>query len=221
MIFGLVAYGYGTITAVLVLHLADGVGGAALGLPVFAGAFLLVRVTASRAVDRFGGPVIAVATLTAESAGFVLILMTDAAAAALVGVALVGAGCSLAFPAAVGMTLSRRSRGLFRCRRGRGDVVLGSRGARCGSVRGHPGDRHRHQGRIRRRTRGDECGPGHRSLDFTARRTGGHVTRCTSVLDRSCARTGPQWPIPRDLTSIWATSFPQFHSMLMSRWKVS
>ena len=62
MIFGLVAYGYGTITAVLVLHLAHGVGGAAFGLPVFAGAFLLVRVAASRAVDRFGGKIVAVAT---------------------------------------------------------------------------------------------------------------------------------------------------------------
>ncbi|KAF2420873.1 MFS transporter [Microbacterium sp. B35-30] len=107
VIFGLAAYGYGTITAVLVLHLAHGAGGAEFGLPVFAGAFLLVRITASRAVDRFGGPTVAVATLTAESAGFVLILTTDAAAAALVGVALVGAGCSLAFPAVVGITLSR------------------------------------------------------------------------------------------------------------------
>lgn len=111
VIFGLVAYGYGTITAVLVLHLAHGAGGAAFGLPVFASAFLLVRVTASRAVDRFGGPVVAVAILTAESAGFVLILTTDAAAAVLVGVALVGAGCSLAFPAVVGMTLSNSTGG--------------------------------------------------------------------------------------------------------------
>lgn len=110
-LFGMAAYGYGTISAILVLHLENGPGGAAWGLPVFACAFLLMRVAASRAVDRVGGHLIAVGTLAIEALGFVLLVTAGSAPAALIGVAFVGAGCSLAFPAAVGIMLARSPEG--------------------------------------------------------------------------------------------------------------
>ncbi|WP_301111370.1 MFS transporter [Microbacterium sp.] len=107
VMFGLTAYGYGTLSAVLVLYLDSGPGGSSLGLPVFAVAFLLVRVTGSRLVDRAGGRVVAAASLIVEAVGFAVIIAAGTAAGVLVGVALVGAGCSLAFPAAVGMAIAR------------------------------------------------------------------------------------------------------------------
>ncbi|MGW9159019.1 MFS transporter [Microbacterium sp. NPDC055665] len=107
IMFGLAAYGYGTLSAVLVLYLDSGPGGSSLGLPVFAGAFLLVRVAGSRMVDRIGGRTVATVSLLVEALGFVVIVATGTTAGVLGGVALVGAGCSLAFPAAVGMAVAR------------------------------------------------------------------------------------------------------------------
>jgi MFS family permease len=107
VMFGLAAYGYGTLSAVLVLYLESGPGGSSLGLPVFACAFLLVRVAGSRLVDRVGGRTVAGGSLIVEALGFVVITASDTAAGVLVGVALVGAGCSLAFPAAVGIAIAR------------------------------------------------------------------------------------------------------------------
>jgi MFS family permease len=107
VMFGLAAYGYGTLSAVLVLYLDSGPGGSSLGLPVFAAAFLLVRVMGSRLVDRAGGRTVAAASLIVEALGFVVITASGTAAGVLVGVALVGAGCSLAFPAAVGIAVAR------------------------------------------------------------------------------------------------------------------
>ncbi|QYM63960.1 MFS transporter [Microbacterium sp. Se5.02b] len=110
LMFGLAAYGYGTLSAVLVLYLDSGPGGSVLGLPIFAGTFLLIRIAGSRVVDRVGGRTVAAASLIVEALGFVVIVGTDSAAGALIGVALVGGGCSLAFPAAVSVAISRSPR---------------------------------------------------------------------------------------------------------------
>ncbi|KQR17224.1 MFS transporter [Cellulomonas sp. Leaf334] len=107
VLFGLAAYGYGTISAVLVLYLSERVGGAHLGLTVFAAAFLVARAAGSRAVDRYGAHAVAVGTLVVEAAGFAVLITASGVVGALTGVALVGAGCSLAFPATVGITLAR------------------------------------------------------------------------------------------------------------------
>lgn len=106
--FGLAAYGYGTISAVLILYLTDsGLGGASVGLVVFAGAFLATRWLGSPTVDRYGGATVATAGLVVEVAGFVLLAAVEALPAALIGVAMVGVGVSLTFPATVATTLSR------------------------------------------------------------------------------------------------------------------
>jgi len=105
--FGLAAYGYGTISAVLILYLTDsGLGGASVGLVVFAGAFLATRWLGSPTVDRYGGATVATAVLVVEVAGFVLLATVEALPAALIGVTMVGVGVSLTFPATVAMTLS-------------------------------------------------------------------------------------------------------------------
>lgn len=56
--FGLAAYGYGTISALLVLDLTNAVhGGAEFGLAVFAAAFLLVRLRLRSPARRWPAPV--------------------------------------------------------------------------------------------------------------------------------------------------------------------
>jgi len=106
--FGLSAYGYGTISALLVLYLTDrGLGGSSIGLAVFAGAFLAARWAGSPAVDRFGGAPVAVTVLTIEAAGFALLATVPTLSGALAGAALAGVGVSLMFPATVALTLHR------------------------------------------------------------------------------------------------------------------
>lgn len=106
--FGLAAYGYGTISAVLILYLTtSGLGGASVGLVVFAGAFLATRCLGSPTVDRYGGATVATVVLVVEVAGFVLLATVEALPAALIGAAMVGVGVSLTFPATVAMTLPR------------------------------------------------------------------------------------------------------------------
>jgi MFS family permease len=106
--FGLAAYGYGTISALLVLYLTDrGLGGSRIGLAVFAAAFLAARWAGSPAVDRYGGAPVAVTVLTVEAAGFVLLAAVPTLPGALAGAALAGVGVSLMFPATVALTLHR------------------------------------------------------------------------------------------------------------------
>ncbi len=106
--FGLAAYGYGTISAVLILYLTDsGIGGASIGLVVFAGAFLATRSLGSPTVDRYGGATVATVVLGVEVVGLILLATVEALPAALIGAAMVGVGLSLTFPATVAMTLSR------------------------------------------------------------------------------------------------------------------
>lgn len=92
----------------MILYLTDsGLGGASVGLVVFAAAFLATRWVGSPTVDRYGGATVAVVVLLIEFAGFVLLAAVHALSAALTGAALVGIGISLTFPATVAMTLRR------------------------------------------------------------------------------------------------------------------
>jgi MFS family permease len=112
LVFGLAAYGYGTISALLVLYLRQsGLGGASVGLTVFAVAFLLTRAVGSPAVDRYGAGAGAVVMLLVEATGLVLLAGMHKVAAAMIGTALVGAGVSLMFPATVALTLERTGDG--------------------------------------------------------------------------------------------------------------
>jgi MFS family permease len=106
--FGLAAYGYGTISALLVLYLRhSGLGGASVGLSVFAAAFLITRAVGSSAVDHHGRGPIAVIMLLVETTGLGLMAAVHTLAAAMIGTTLIGAGVSLMFPATVALTLSR------------------------------------------------------------------------------------------------------------------
>lgn len=105
---GLAAYGYGTISSVLVLYLAECIhSGQGDGLVVFAAAFLTTRVVGSPVVERHGGNAVALVVLGIDIIGFSLLASPGALATALIGVALTGVGVSLMYPAAVHMTLRR------------------------------------------------------------------------------------------------------------------
>ena len=111
ILIGLASFGYGTLTALLVLFLGTkGLGaGGSYGLAVFSAAFLVTRVAGSPLVDRYGGLPVARVVLLTESAGFVLLASAHSAAAALCAVVVAGVGLGLIYPAATKMTLRRVS----------------------------------------------------------------------------------------------------------------
>ena len=109
VVFGLSAYAYGTLNAVLVLALlARGWSWAAsYSLAVFAAAFLLTRLLGSPLVTRWGGRTVWWVVLTIEVIGVGLVGVSSTAAVAMLGAALTGVGVSLMFPATVAVTLRR------------------------------------------------------------------------------------------------------------------
>jgi MFS family permease len=108
LVFGLSSYGYGTVAALLVLHLrTDAIGAETYALAVFAAAFLLNRAASSPAVDRFGGRTVAAVSVLIEATGLVLIGIAHNFALALLGVVLAGAGVALMYPSTVAITLDR------------------------------------------------------------------------------------------------------------------
>nr|CEL22993.1 Transporter, putative [Kibdelosporangium sp. MJ126-NF4]CTQ90133.1 Transporter, putative [Kibdelosporangium sp. MJ126-NF4] len=108
VVFGLAGYGYGAVSAALMLFLASiSTHGTAWGLSVFAVAFLGVRAFGSHYVDRHGGPVVAFGSLLVATGGATLLVTTANLAGGLAGAALTGAGISLMFPATVAWSLAR------------------------------------------------------------------------------------------------------------------
>jgi MFS family permease len=105
---GLAAYCYGTIAALLVLTLrAGGLQVDKVALAVFAATFLIVRFAGSPLVDRYGGRVVAVTTVTLEAAALIGIATAETPTVALGCIAGAGAGLALIYPACVSMTLNR------------------------------------------------------------------------------------------------------------------
>ena len=105
---GLSAYGYGTLTALLVLYLTDSrIGGQSAGLAVFAVAFLVTRSLGSPMVDRHGGGTVARVVLVIEIAGLVLLAAVGTEPAALIGTAITGIGIGVVYPSTVAVTLHR------------------------------------------------------------------------------------------------------------------
>ncbi|WP_329235334.1 MFS transporter [Actinoallomurus sp. NBC_01490] len=105
---GLAAYGYGTLTALLVLYLGDRhIGGRQAGLALFAVPFLLARSAGSPLVDRYGGVAVARIVLLVEAAGLTLLTAAASEPVALTGVAVTGAGLGLVYPCTTTITLGR------------------------------------------------------------------------------------------------------------------
>ncbi|WP_160040602.1 MFS transporter [Mycobacterium interjectum] len=108
LIFGAAAYGYGTISALLVLFLDQSLGaGSSIGLTVFAAAFLFARVAGSPVADRLRRKVLTIVNLCVEAGGLTVVATAHTLAAAMIGTAITGAGVGLMFPAIVVLTLCR------------------------------------------------------------------------------------------------------------------
>lgn len=106
IMLGLAAYGYGTLTALLVLFLGSpGIDAAGAGLVLFSSAFLLTRALGSPLVDRFGGLAVARAVLIVEAVGLLWLSAATTRWAALVAVVLTGIGLGLIYPASSRMVL--------------------------------------------------------------------------------------------------------------------
>ncbi|TCO48011.1 MFS transporter [Actinocrispum wychmicini] len=104
VVLGLASYGYGTVSALMVLRLQH-IGGENAALALFAAGFLLIRAFGSPLVDRYGGGRAASASLVVTSVG--LAVIGWAPPIALVGGVIAGAGVALMYPATVAITLAR------------------------------------------------------------------------------------------------------------------
>jgi len=92
--------GFAAIGVFLALHFrAQGWSHAGFGLTAFGTGFVIVRLLFGHVPDRFGGLVVAVASLAVEASGQFLIWGATDPAFALAGAFMTGLGCSLVFPA--------------------------------------------------------------------------------------------------------------------------
>lgn len=107
---GLGAYGYGTISTVLVLYLgAAKIGGQSYGLAAFAVGFLIARFLGSPLIDRIGPRAAGRLCVATAAIGLIALVVATTAAGALSATALIGIGLSLVYPSATGMALVRAS----------------------------------------------------------------------------------------------------------------
>lgn len=107
-LLGMGAFGYGTISALLViaLHL-QGQGAEAYGLAVFSAAFLLIRLVGRSLVDRFPTGLMLPTTLLLEGVGLLLFGVSGQLWLAMLALILAGAGLGLVYPATSKLTISQ------------------------------------------------------------------------------------------------------------------
>jgi MFS family permease len=92
--------GYSVLaTFITLFYLSRHWDGAALCLTAYGLAFIAARLLFIRTIDRFGGFPVAIACLSVESLGIVLLWRAPLPSVALAGAALAGFGFSLVFPA--------------------------------------------------------------------------------------------------------------------------
>jgi MFS family permease len=92
--------GFGCIaTFITLFYAAHGWDNAALTLTIFGAVFVGVRFVFARTINRFGGYRVAMASLSIEAAGLLVVCMANAVHMAAVGAAIAGLGFSLVFPA--------------------------------------------------------------------------------------------------------------------------
>ncbi|NUT80025.1 MULTISPECIES: MFS transporter [Pseudomonas] len=96
----LASIGYGTLTTFITLfYISRGWTGAAWCLTVFGICFILARLLFISSIARFGGFNSAIACMSIETLGLVLLWLAPSTAFALVGAGLAGFGLSLVYPA--------------------------------------------------------------------------------------------------------------------------
>ncbi|NBA98640.1 MFS transporter [Pseudomonas sp. R5(2019)] len=96
----LASIGYGTLTTFITLYyLEQGWQGAAWCLTVFGACFILSRLLFVNAVNQWGGFRVAVACMSIETVGLVLLWLAPSTLFALIGAGLAGVGLSLVYPA--------------------------------------------------------------------------------------------------------------------------
>jgi len=96
----LASIGYGTLTTFITLYyLSRGWVGAAWCLTVFGICFILSRMLFISSIKRFGGFAAAIACMTIETLGLVLLWLAPSTGVALIGAGLAGFGLSLVYPA--------------------------------------------------------------------------------------------------------------------------
>jgi MFS family permease len=104
----LAGVGSATIGAFLpLLFLHQGWSYAPIGLGLFGGGYVLVRIVFGHLPDRAGSVPVALVSVTLEAVGQALLWIAPNPAVALVGACMTGLGCSLMFPA-MGMEVVRR-----------------------------------------------------------------------------------------------------------------
>ncbi|MCP2072244.1 UNVERIFIED_ORG: MFS family permease [Pseudomonas lini] len=96
----LASIGYGTLTTFITLfYISRGWTGAAWCLTVFGVCFILARLIFISSIARFGGFSSAIACMSIETLGLVLLWLAPNTAVALIGAGLAGFGLSLVYPA--------------------------------------------------------------------------------------------------------------------------
>lgn len=96
----LASIGYGTLTTFITLfYLSRGWAGAAWCLTVFGICFILARLLFISSINRFGGFHAAIACMSLETLGLVLLWLAPSTSVALIGAGLTGFGLSLVYPA--------------------------------------------------------------------------------------------------------------------------
>ncbi|MFC6338752.1 MFS transporter [Pseudomonas sp. CCM 7891] len=96
----LASIGYGTLTTFITLYyLSRGWTSAAYCLTVFGVCFILSRLLFISSIHRFGGFTTAIACMTIETLGLVLLWLAPSTGVALIGAGLTGFGLSLVYPA--------------------------------------------------------------------------------------------------------------------------
>lgn len=96
----LASIGYGTLTTFITLFYIDqGWEGAAYCLSVFGVCFILGRLIFTNSISRFGGYNVAIACMSIEAVGLVMLWLAPSTVFALAGAGLTGFGLSLVYPA--------------------------------------------------------------------------------------------------------------------------
>lgn len=97
---GLATIGFGSIQAFMALYFVfNGWSGSAYAISLFGGCFVLVRFIFKSSIDKFGGYIVSIISLSVETVGLCLIAFSHSIIGTYIGAGLTGCGFSLIFPA--------------------------------------------------------------------------------------------------------------------------